>query len=262
MASLEARLGVTLLLRTTRRVTPTGAGSVLLERARQILNDVDDAENVARGVDTLRGTLRIAMSGAFGTREVIPRLPAFVARHAQLHIDLVISDRNEDLVAEGVDMALRLGPLADSGFGLRLLGKAPRLVVAAPAYLARRGTPKTPAELSSHDCILGPGLSGRSGWRFGRSGAPRTVPVEGHVQVTTADGAVACAQAGLGLAVVSRWMCRAELEAGQLVSILTDYQLEAVELHALYPGGRRPSVKIRAFSDFLAAELAGDGGTR
>jgi len=255
VANLEARLGVTLLLRTTRRVTPTEAGSALLERARQILGDVDEAENAVRGVDSLRGTLRIAMSGSFGTREVIPQLPAFLARHTQLRIDFVISDRNEDLVAEGVDIALRLGPLADSGFGVRLLGRAPRLVVAAPAYLARRGTPKTPAELSSHDCILGPGLSDRSGWRLAQAGAPTSFPVEGWVQVATGDGAIACAKAGLGIAVASRWMCRAELDAGQLVPILSDYQLESVELHALYPGGRRPSVKVRTFVDFLAAQL-------
>ena len=255
VANLEARLGVTLLLRTTRRVTPTEAGSALLERARQILGDLDEAENAVRGVDSLRGTLRIAMSGSFGTREVIPHLPAFLARHTQLRIDLVISDRNEDLVAEGVDIALRLGPLADSGFGVRLLGRAPRLVVAAPAYLARRGSPKTPAELSSHDCILGPGLSGRSGWRFAQAGALTSFPVQGRVQVATGEGAITCAKAGLGIAVASRWMCRAELDAGQLVSILSDYQLESVELHALYPGGRRPSVKIRTFVDFLAAQL-------
>ena len=255
VANLEARLGVTLLLRTTRRVTPTEAGSALLERARQILGDLDEAENAVRGVDSLRGTLRIAMSGSFGTREVIPHLPAFLARHTQLRIDLVISDRNEDLVAEGVDIALRLGPLADSGFGVRLLGRAPRLVVAAPAYLARRGTPKTSAELSSHDCILGPGLSGRSGWRFAQAGALTSFPVQGRVQVATGEGAITCAKAGLGIAVASRWMCRAELDTGQLVSILSDYQLESVELHALYPGGRRPSVKIRTFVDFLAAQL-------
>jgi DNA-binding transcriptional LysR family regulator len=255
VANLEARLGVTLLLRTTRRVTPTEAGSMLLERARQILGDLDEAENAVRGVDSLRGTLRIAMSGSFGTREVIPHLPAFLARYPQLRIDLVISDRNKDLVAEGVDIALRLGPLADSGFGVRLLGRAPRLVVAAPAYLARRGTPTTPAELSSHDCILGPGLSGRSGWRFAQAGALTSFPVDGRVQAATGEGAIACAKAGLGIAVASRWMCRAELDAGQLVSILCDYQLESVELHALYPGGRRPSVKVRTFSDFLAAQL-------
>jgi len=260
VASLEARLGIKLLLRTTRQVTPTDAGSVLLERARQVLGDLEDAENATRGIDSLSGTLRVAMSGAFGTREVIPHLPPFLARHPQLRIDLLISDRVEDLVAEGVDMALRLGPLADSGFGVRLLGKAPRLVVAAPAYLAKRGTPKTPAELSSHDCIAGPGLSGRGGWRFTRSGAVTAIAVEGRVQVATADGVIACVKAGLGIAVASRWMCRAELQTGELVSILSDYQLESIELHAVYPAGRRPSVKVRAFSDYLAAKLIADDG--
>src|SRR4029077_14842055 len=170
VASLEARLGVKLLLRTTRHVAPTDAGRVFLERARQILGDLDDAENAARGVDSLRGTLRVALSGAFGIREVIPRLPGFAAQHPKLGIELLMSDRTEDLLAEGADMALRLGPLADSGFGARLLGKAPRLAVASPGYLARRGRPETPANLAKHDCILGPGLSGRTGWSFARSG--------------------------------------------------------------------------------------------
>ena len=161
VASLEARLGVKLLLRTTRHVTPTDAGRVFLERARQILGDLDNAENAARGADGLHGTLRVALSGAFGIREVIPRLPGFAEQHPKLGIELLVSDRTEDLIAEGADMALRLGPLADSGFGARLLGKAPRLAVASPAYLARRGTPQTPADLARHDCLLGPGLSGR-----------------------------------------------------------------------------------------------------
>jgi DNA-binding transcriptional LysR family regulator len=255
VANLEARLGVKLLLRTTRQVTPTDAGSAFLERARRILADLDDAENAARGLESLRGTLRIAMSGAFGIREVIPRLPTFVAQHPKLRIELLISDRTEDLVAEGADMALRLGPLVDSGFGVRLLGKAPRLVIAAPAYLEKRGTPHRPSELVNHDCILGPGLSGRTGWSFTRSGVVTSVAVEGQVKVASADGVVACAKAGLGIALASRWMCRVELRGGELVSILTDYQLDRVELHAVYPGGRRPSLKVRAFSDYLAAQL-------
>ena len=170
VADLEARLGVKLLLRTTRHITLTEAGRVFLERAQQILSDLDDAENAARGVDSLRGTLRVALSGALGTREVIPRLPGFAAQHPKLRIELLMSDRTEDLIAEGADMALRLGPLPDSGFGARLLGKAPRLVVASPGYIARKGLPRTLADLAGHDCILGPGLSGRSGWNFTRSG--------------------------------------------------------------------------------------------
>jgi DNA-binding transcriptional LysR family regulator len=255
VASLETRLGVKLLLRTTRHVAPTDAGRVFLERARQILGDLDDAENAARGTDSLRGTLRVALSGAFGIREVIPRLPGFEERHPKLHIELLMSDRTQDLVAEGADMALRLGRLADSGFGARLLGKAPRLAVASPAYLARRGSPQTPADLARHDCILGPGLSGRTGWTFTRSGRAVSVAVEGPVKVASADGVVACAKAGLGIALASRWMCRAELDAGDLVPILAAYQLDEVELHAVYPGGRRPSLKVRAFSDYLAAQL-------
>jgi DNA-binding transcriptional LysR family regulator len=255
VASLEARLGVKLLLRTTRHVALTDAGRVFLERARQILGDLDDAENAARGADSLRGTLRVALSGAFGIREVIPRLPGFAEQHPKLRIELLMSDRTDDLIAEGADMALRLGPLADSRFGARLLGKAPRIAVASPAYLARRGTPQTPADLAGHDCILGPGLSGRSGWSFTRSGRSVSVRIDGPIKVASADGVVACAKAGFGIALASRWMCRAELEAGDLVPILSNYQLAWVELHAVYPSGRGPSLKVRALSDFFAAQL-------
>jgi DNA-binding transcriptional LysR family regulator len=258
VASIEARLGVKLLLRTTRKVTPTEAGAVFLERARKILGDLDDAENAARGADSLRGVLRIAMSGAFGTREVIPSLPVFLAQHPQLRVELLMSDRTDDLIAEGADVALRLGPLGDSGFGARLLAKAPRLAVAAPAYLAERGTPKTLADLSGHDCIFGPGLSGRHGWSFRRSGAVTSVAVDGRVQVASADGVIACAKAGLGIAVASKWMCRWELDTGALLPSLSGYQLDPVEVHAVYPAGRRPSLKVRAFSDYLAAKLAAE----
>lgn len=256
VASLEARLGVKLLLRTTRQVSPTDAGAVFLERARQVLGDLDDAENAARGVDSLHGALRVAMSGAFGTREVIPRLSGFLAQHPQLRVELLISDRTDDLVAEGADMALRLGRLADSRFGARLLATASRFAVAAPAYLAKKGHPRTLADLSGHDCIVGPGFSGRRGWSFKRSGAVTSVTVEGPVQVASAEGVIACVKAGLGIAVASEWMCRAELATGELVPILGDYQLDPVDVHAVYPGGRRPSIKVRAFSDHLARQLA------
>lgn len=122
VASLEARLGVKLLLRTTRQVTPTDAGVVLLERARQALGDLDDAENAARGIDSLQGTLRIALSGAFGTRVIIPHLTAFMTQHPQLRIDLLISDQTDDLVAEGADVALRLGTLTEFQFRRTLAG--------------------------------------------------------------------------------------------------------------------------------------------
>jgi DNA-binding transcriptional LysR family regulator len=255
VASLEARLGVKLLLRTTRQVAPTDAGSVYLERARQILGDLDDAAHAARGTDSLHGMLRIAMSGAFGHREVIPRLPSFLKQHPQLKLELLISDRTDDLVAEGVDMALRLGRLGDSQFGARLLAKAPRFVVASPIYLAEHGIPETLADLAKHECIVGPSLSAHAGWSFTRSGAVTSVAVEGQVRVETAEGIIASVKASLGITVASLWMCRAELERGEISRILPEYELDPVELHAVYPAGRRPSPKVRAISDYLAKEL-------
>jgi DNA-binding transcriptional LysR family regulator len=192
----------------------------------------------------------------------IPRLPAFLDQHPRLKIELRISDRTDDLVAEGADLALRLGPLADSAFGARLLASAPRLVIASPAYLARRGIPETLADLSTHDCIVGPGLTGRSGWSFRRSGAFGSVSVEGRVQVASTDGVMACVKTGLGIAVASRWMCRAELERGEVRAILSDYLLEPVDVHAVYPAGPRPAPKVLAFSDYLAAKLGGPVGDR
>ena len=255
VASLEQRLGAKLLLRTTRKVTLTDAGAVFLERARQILADLDEATQAARGRDSLQGVLRVALSGAFGRREVIPRLPKFLAQHPRLRLELVVSDRTDDLIEEGVDMALRLGRLADSRFGARLLATAPRFAVAAPGYLKKHGTPRTLADLAGHECIFGPGGSGRAGWSFARAGAATSVGVEGRIQVASADGVMACVTAGLGIALASHWMCREELERGELKIVLADYQLEPVDVHAVYPAGRRASSKVSAFADYLAASL-------
>jgi DNA-binding transcriptional LysR family regulator len=262
VARLEARVGTKLLLRTKRRVTLTDAGAVFLERTRKILGELDEAAHAARGVDSLHGVLRVVMSGAFGTREVIPRLPPFLTRHPRLRLELLISDRTDDLVAEGADMAVRLGRLTDSTFGARLLATSPRFAVASLAYLTERGVPETLADLSRHDCITGPGLSAQRGWTFRRSGAVSSVDVQGRVEVATADGVMACVKAGLGIAVVSQWMCRAELERGELKRILPKYELDPVEVHAVYPAGPHPSLKVRAFSDYLSAQLGGTTGAK
>ncbi|MCW6511268.1 LysR family transcriptional regulator [Lichenifustis flavocetrariae] len=258
IAGLERRLGVKLLLRTTRRITLTDAGSVLLERARHILPEIDEAEDAARGTDSLRGLLKVAMPVAFGIREVIPRLQAFLADHPQLRIDFVMADGAEDLVAEGVDVALRLGQLADSGFGSRKLASVPRYLVASPGYLELRGTPASLADLDGRDCILGPGASGRKGWVFRDGKVERPITGDERFNVGSAEGVIALAKAGLGMAVASLWMCRAELAAGHLVSILSDYPLAPAEVHAVFPAGRQPSRKVRAFTAHLADRLRGD----
>ncbi|THD64502.1 LysR family transcriptional regulator [Phenylobacterium sp.] len=255
IAALEARLGVKLFLRTTRRITPTDAGSVLLERARHILPELEDAEDAARGTDSLRGLVRLAMPVAFGIREVIPRLPAFLSSHPQLRIDFAMADGADDLVAEGVDLALRLGPLADSGFGTRKLASAPRRLVASPAYLERRGAPAALADLAGHDGIFGPGGSGRRGWAALEDWRGQAAPVTERFNVTSAEGVVALAKAGLGIAIASLWMCRAELDAGDLIPILPDLPLSPAEAHAVFPAGRQPSRKVRVLTDYLAMAL-------
>jgi DNA-binding transcriptional LysR family regulator len=255
VAALEGRLGVKLFLRTTRRITLTEAGSVLLERARHVLNGVDEAEDAARGTDSLRGTLRVAMPVAFGIREVIPRLPGFLADHPHLAVDFGMSDEAEDLVAGGIDMALRLGQLSNSGFGARKLASAPRFLLASPAYLEARGSPAMLADLAGHDCIFGPGASNRKGWVFSEGGAERQFTGRERFNVGSAEGVVALAKAGLGVAVASLWMCRAELDNGALVVILPAFRLALAEVHAVFPAGRRPSRRVRAFTDYLTVAL-------
>ncbi len=188
IGELEARLGVKLLLRTTRRITVTDAGALFLERARDILAEIEDAEDAARGLDSLRGIIRLAIPVMYGTRAIIPRLPKFLAAHPLLRVEISVVDARQDLVAEGADVAIRIGELDDSAFGARKLATMPTQLVASPAYLKARGTPKTPADLASHDCIFGPGNFGRESWSFSRNGTEISVDVRGRIVTDSGPG--------------------------------------------------------------------------
>jgi DNA-binding transcriptional LysR family regulator len=259
IGELEARLGVKLLLRTTRRITVTDAGALFLDRAREILAEIEDAEDAARGVDSLRGIIRLALPVIYGTREIIPRLPRFLAAHPLLRVEMAVADERQDLVAEGADVAIRLGELNDSVFGARKLETLQRMVVASPVYLKARGTPKTPADLASHDCIFGPGNFGRDSWSFSRNGSETSVDVRGRIHTNSGPGVFASVMAGLGIALASTVMFKAELKAGALVPLLRGYTLAPVDVHAVFPGGPRPSLKVRALVDFLAQEMKQSG---
>jgi DNA-binding transcriptional LysR family regulator len=255
IGELETRLGVTLLLRTTRRIAVTDAGALFLDRAREILAEIEDAEDAARGLDSLRGIIRLALPVVYGTRAIIPRLPKFLNLHPSLQVEMAIADARQDLVSEGADIAIRLGELDDSVFGARKLATLERMLVASPSYLKSRGTPKTPADLASHDCIFGPGNFGRASWSFSRNGTETAVDVRGRIHTDSGSGVLASAMAGLGIAIASPVMVGPELMAGALVQILRGYKLAPVNVHAVFPGGPRPSAKVRALVDFLAQEL-------
>jgi DNA-binding transcriptional LysR family regulator len=255
IGELEARLGVKLLLRTTRRIAVTDAGALFLERARDILAEIENAEDAARGLDSLRGIMRLAIPVIYGTREIIPRLPKFLAMHPMLRMELSVVDAMQDLVTEGADVAIRLGELEDSAFGGRRLATLPTLLVASTGYLKARGTPKTPADLADHDCIFGPGHFGRERWSFTRGGTEISVDIRGRISTDSGSGLLASVVAGLGIARASTVMVDDELREGRLVSLLRGYKLPAVSVHAVFPGGPRPSAKVRALVDYLAQEL-------
>ncbi len=199
----------------------TDAGADYLARIEPLLSDLEEADHAARGTGELRGVLRIALSSSFGVREVIPRLPDFLERHPALRVDLGINDARQDLVADGVDVALRLGLLRNSALVSSKLAEAPRLLAASPAYLERRGRPRDPADLAAHALIVGPGGAGPDAWTFIKSGRRVSIRVEGRLTAAANEGAVAAATAGLGITATSLWACRAELERGDLVRAMS-----------------------------------------
>ncbi|TGX49594.1 LysR family transcriptional regulator [Sphingomonas gei] len=255
--SLETRLGITLLLRTTRSVSLTDAGTVYLDRARNLLAEMEEAEQAARGVDSLHGVIRLAMPVVYGTRAVIPALATFMGRNPDLRVEIIITDARQNLIVDGVDVAIRLGvgQLDDSTFGARKLAVVERMVVAAPEYLLKHGTPTTPGELASHDCIIQQGAFGRESWRFVRNKTVTSVRVSARLWTNSGAGVTAAALAGLGIALATPLMAEDELRSGRLVRLLEPYQLPPAEVWAVFPAGPKPSAKVRAIVDHLAMSL-------
>jgi DNA-binding transcriptional LysR family regulator len=254
IATLEREIGVALFVRTTRAVTLTDAGSEFLDRTESILAELDEAEYAARGTGELRGILRIGLATTFAVREVIARLSDFMRRHPALRIDLMMGDEREDLVVEGVDVALRFGPLSDSTATVRRILAWPRVLAASRAYLDKVGVPLIPADLPRHAIILGPAsLNGH--WSFRKGGTSTSLHVEGKLTITASLGAIAAAVEGLGILMTPLGACRRELERGELVRLLPEWDVGTAELNAVYPNGRAAKPSARAFVDYLIAAL-------
>ncbi len=256
IAELEARLGARLLARTTRAVVPTEAGAEFLARIEAILAALEDAENSIRETGELRGTLRIAMPSTLAIRVVLPRLPTFTEQHPQLQIDVLLDDRRQDMVREAVDVGIRVGPLPDLAGTARLIGTMQRVVVAAPAYLSRHGTPALPEDLSGHRIVGGPAGAQPTSWQFERDGRQTMVDVHPQVSVNDTSGAIAAAVAGLGIVSSTSWACRAEINSGALSRLLPEWAMVDLPVHAYFPNGRATRMAARAFVTFIEAEIA------
>jgi DNA-binding transcriptional LysR family regulator len=255
ISELEADVGTVLFVRSTRAVKLTEAGVDYLMRVEAILEALEEADHVARGTSELRGHLRVALSTSFGIREVIPRIGRFMESHPALHVDLLMSDDRQDLIAEGVDVAIRFGALPDSSARSRLLGRSPRMLVAAPSYLARAGLPAAPSDLSRHTFVLGPSSVASLGWVLRKDGQEAVFRAEGRITTSVNEGATAAAVAGFGILTVGLWGCRSEIADGRLVQILADWQLDPVEIHAVFPPGRASRPAAHALIDYLVDEV-------
>ncbi|HEY1436123.1 MAG TPA: LysR family transcriptional regulator [Casimicrobiaceae bacterium] len=249
VATLEKEIGATLFTRSTRVLSLTEAGAEYLARVEVILASLDEAEHAARGTGELRGVLRVAAASSFTQHAVIPRLGDFLARHPKLRIVLLVYDERQALIAEGVDVAFRFGTLGDSTATARRLGSVERVLVASPAYLRRAGRPKAPADLSSHAIISGP--MGTEGWTFEKDGRRVSLRLEGRLVVSSNEGAVTAAVAGLGITTTGIIASRKELANRSLVSVLPDWQMGSVDVHAVFPSGRAAKAAARALADHM-----------
>lgn len=258
---LEERLHTRLLYRTTRSVTLTEEGARFHERVIRVLTDLEEAEAEAGGKSAaVAGLIHVSAAIAFGTHQLLPILPRLRERHPELRLDLDFTDRRVDLVAEGVDVAIRFGTLTDSSLIARKIGWTTRIVCAAPAYLARRGVPKTPDDLARHDCLVfrDAAVAHLNRWPFQTREGRREIDVTGPYRVGDGETLYRLALDGLGVARTSRFVAEAALKDGRLVPLLEEWQVDdQTPLHAVYPQRRYLPPRISTFIDFLVESFGG-----
>lgn len=253
VAALENRLQVRLLVRSTRQLHPTEAGQLFYERARRTLSEADEAESAARGEGVgLQGRLRVGVPVTFARLHVLPRISTFLSAHPDLQLDLVMDDRYVDILEQNIDVALRGGELSDSGLTAHKLASCRRHVVASPAYLAKNGTPATPEDLLQHMAIVYKQGVVAEEWTFRKEMRDSKVCVPSRLSITAAEGIREAVIGGNGIAITPRWLVEPELKSGTLVTVLSDWELPIANLWALYPTGRLPTAKARAFVKWFA----------
>ena len=255
LASLEERVGTRLLERTTRNLAATEAGLRLAGQARQVLS-LYEAAVIDDATTAMRGKLRVTAPMVFGRRHVAPVVNSYLDMYPEMQVEMVMSDRNLDLIEEGLDLAVRIGPLADTSLVARPVGMVGRLVVASPDYLARRGTPQTPHDLAQHDVIFTTERINAVEWRFRHEGRDRTVQLTPRLTVNEIDAALLAAKAGRGIARALSYQVADDLEAGTLVRLLTDYETAPLPVQLVVTGTRHMAPRLRAFLDHAIAQLS------
>jgi DNA-binding transcriptional LysR family regulator len=254
ISRLEDRLGARLLQRTTRQLSLTEQGRNYYRRAKQILADIDEAEaEVSAAQTTPSGTLRVNGSVAFTKYQVVPRLPAFLQAHPDLHIELELTDRPIDLLQEEVDVAIRLADPQDSSLIVRRLATNRRMVVAAPSYIEKFGAPETPQDLIKHNCLRISAQSSLNDWDFSTPEGHNTVHVQGNFEVNDGDSLHQAVLAGIGIARLATYLVGPDIHSGKLIPLLADFTHDRASIYVAYPHRRHLSPKVRAFVDFLVA---------
>jgi DNA-binding transcriptional LysR family regulator len=262
MAGLESELGVRLLQRTTRKLSPTEAGMAYFARIEPLVEEMQQAIDVAADISgNPKGTMRLTASVSFGLKCIVPILPQFTERYPDLTIDLRLTDTNVDLLAERVDLAIRLGLLPDSTLMAQQLMRTHYYVCASPAYLKKNGHPAHPQEIEQHNCLLFPIAGFRSRWLFQRSdSAVKEVAVHGQTVISNAIALQDCAIAGMGLALLPNWLVDQSLADGRLVNVFPEYQVTATDFNTaawmVYPSRAYVPLKVRVFMDFLKQTMA------
>lgn len=256
ISALEDRLGARVFNRTTRSLTITDVGQRFLDSARRVLVDLDAAEKEAVGETAMpQGHLTITASVTFGRSALAPLVCGFLNQHPRVTASVVLLDRVVNLVEEGIDLAVRIGPLPDSSLIAKRVGTVRRILVASPDYLARRGRPVSPADLKLHSVIAFTGLMPNREWRFASDRSPNSVALNPTLEINDATAAIAAAEMGHGITIALSYMVHEKIREGKLVVVLDDFTPSARPVHLVYPRTRLVASKVRAFVDYAAPRL-------
>lgn len=257
VAHLEEHLGTRLLQRTTRKLTLTESGASYYERCVQILADILEAEEGALHLtEAPRGTLRLTMPVSFGILHMGPVMSSYMKQYPEVKIDILLTDRRVDLLEEGLDLAVRIGPMPESGLIAKKLASDRVAICAAPEYLQRCGTPKTPADLAHHNCLSYSYAATGDEWTLSGPGGTHSVKVSGTLRATNGDMVKLAVLGGVGLMRQPTFLIAEELRSGRLVEVLTDYKSSELGIYAVYPSRKHLSAKVRTFVDFIASAFS------